>query len=34
MFHTVYTIALRLDVQVFGGGQDTVNVFEGEKIGN
>lgn len=32
MFHTGYTIALRLDVQVFGGDQDMGNIFEGEKI--
>lgn len=32
MFHTGYTIAWRLDVQAFGGGLDTENVFKGEKI--
>lgn len=32
MFHTGYTIAPRLDIQVLGGGQDMQNIFEGEKI--
>lgn len=32
MFHTCYTIALKLDVQVFGGAQDMGKVYKGEKI--
>lgn len=32
MFHTGYTIASRVGVQMFGGDQDTRNIFKEEKI--